>query len=99
MAGMGEAERRAAVLGCFARLYGPRAESPLDYAEQEWSAEEWSGGGPTSNFGPGGWTEVGPALREPVGRSSLGRHGDGHRLERLHGGGTPSGRPRRDRGS
>jgi monoamine oxidase len=68
MAGMDEAERRAAVLGCFARLYGPRAERPLDYAEQEWSAEEWSGGGPTSNFGPGGWTELGPALREPLAR-------------------------------
>ncbi len=68
MVGMDEAGRRAAVLACFARLYGPRAERPLDYAEQEWSAEEWSGGGPTSNFGPGGWTECGPALRQPVGR-------------------------------
>lgn len=68
MAGVGEAERRAAVLGCFTRLFGPRAAQPLDYVEQEWSAEQWSGGGPTSNFGPGGWTECGPALREPVGR-------------------------------
>jgi monoamine oxidase len=67
MAAMGEAERRAAVLACFARLYGLRAERPLDYTEQEWSAEEWSGGGPTSNFGPGGWTECGPTLRQPVG--------------------------------
>lgn len=64
----GEAERRAAVLGCLARLFGRRAEQPLDYVEQEWSAEEWSGGGPTSNFGPGGWSECGPALREPLGR-------------------------------
>ncbi|HEX8690118.1 MAG TPA: flavin monoamine oxidase family protein [Solirubrobacterales bacterium] len=61
-------ERRAAVLRCFAHLFGRRAEQPLDYVEQEWSAEEWSGGGPTSNFGPGGWTECGPALREPLGR-------------------------------
>lgn len=68
MARMSEGERRAAVLDCFARLFGPRAERPLAYAEQEWSAEEWSGGGPTSNFGPGGWTACGPALREPVGR-------------------------------
>lgn len=66
--GMAEAERRAAVLACFARLYGPRAEHPLDYAEQVWSEEEWSGGGPTSNFAPGGWTECGPALREPLDR-------------------------------
>lgn len=61
-------ERRAPVLACFERLYGPRAAEPLDYAEQTWSEEDWSGGGPTSNFGPGGWTECGPALREPSGR-------------------------------
>lgn len=62
------AGRRAAALSCFARLFGPAAAQPLDYAEQSWMAEEWSGGGPTSNFGPGGWTECGSVLREPVGR-------------------------------
>jgi monoamine oxidase len=62
-----EGERRAAVLACFARLFGRRAEQPLDYVEQDWPAQEWSGGGPTSNFGVGGWTECGPALREPHG--------------------------------
>ena len=68
MAAMEREERRAAVLACFARLYGARAAEPLDYAEQAWAAEQWSGGGPTSNFGPGGWTACGAALREPVGR-------------------------------
>ncbi len=68
MAAMAPAERRATVLGCFERLFGPRAAQPIDYAEQAWAAEEWSGGGPTSNFAPGGWTECGPGLREPVGR-------------------------------
>jgi len=68
MEAMPAAERRAAVLACFERLFGPDAGHPLDYAEQEWSAEEWSGGGPTSNFGPGGWSECGAALREPAGR-------------------------------
>jgi monoamine oxidase len=68
MATMAPAERRAAVLACFEKLFGPDAGRPVDYAEQEWAAEEWSGGGPTSNFGPGGWSECGPALREPVGR-------------------------------
>jgi len=60
-------DRRAAVLACFEGLFGPRAARPVDYAEQAWAEEEWSGGGPTSNFGPGGWTECGPALREPTG--------------------------------
>ncbi len=68
LAAMPVAERRAVVLACFERLYGPRAARPSDYAEQAWSEEEWSGGGPTSNFGPGGWTSCGPTLREPVGR-------------------------------
>jgi monoamine oxidase len=61
-------ERRAPVLACFERLYGARAAQPLDYAEQTWAEEELSGGGPTSNFGPGGWTACGPVLREPAGR-------------------------------
>jgi len=68
MEGMDRDERRAAVLAGFARLYGPRAGAPIDYVEQAWSEEELTGGGPTSNFGPGGWTETGPALREPAGR-------------------------------
>lgn len=68
LAALPAAERRAPVLACFERLYGPRAAQPLDYAEQTWTEEEFSGGGPTSNFGPGGWTSCGPVLREPVGR-------------------------------
>jgi monoamine oxidase len=68
LATMAPQERRAAVLGCFERLYGSQAAQPLDYAEQAWAAEQWSGGGPTSNFGPGGWSDCGPVLRKPVGR-------------------------------
>jgi len=68
LARMRPAERRAPVLACLERLFGPRAAKPVEYAEQTWAEEEWSGGGPTSNFGPGGWTACGPALRAPAGR-------------------------------
>ena len=68
LAALPPAERRAPVLASLERLFGPRAAEPVEYAEQAWSEEEWSGGGPTSNFGPGGWSECGPALREPAGR-------------------------------
>ena len=61
------AERRGAVLTGLARLFGPRVLEPADWLELDWAAEEWSRGGPTCNFGPGGWTRYGPALREPVG--------------------------------
>ena len=61
------AERRGAVLTGLARLFGSRVLEPDDWLELDWAAEEWSRGGPTCNFGPGGWTRYGPALREPVG--------------------------------
>ena len=59
--------RRNEALTCFARLFGDRARAAEAYIEQDWSAEEWSGGGPVALMGPGTMTQLGPALREPVG--------------------------------
>ena len=64
---LGVSERRHAVLGSFEVLFGPKAKAATQYHEQDWAAEEWSGGGPVANFATGGWTASGPALREPVG--------------------------------
>jgi monoamine oxidase len=64
---LGTSERRAAVLGSFESLFGPKARAAERYLEQDWAAEEWSGGGPVANFATGGWTASGPALRQPVG--------------------------------
>ncbi|HEX6116710.1 MAG TPA: FAD-dependent oxidoreductase [Solirubrobacterales bacterium] len=64
---LGASERRAAVLGSFESLFGPKARAAERYIERDWAAEEWSGGGPVANFATGGWTASGPALREPVG--------------------------------
>lgn len=61
------AERRQAVLAGFARLFGDTALRPERFIELDWARERWSGGGPTSNMAPGGWTAYGPSLREPVG--------------------------------
>jgi monoamine oxidase len=60
--------RRRAVLAAFARFFGPEAAAPIDYVEQDWSAEAWTRGCPTGTMGPGTMTLFGPALREPVGR-------------------------------
>src|SRR5579875_1697564 len=62
------AQRRAEVLACLARYYGPRAASPRDYIEQDWTAEEWTRGCYAARFVPGAWTQFGHALRAPVGR-------------------------------
>jgi monoamine oxidase len=39
-------ERRDAVLGSLARLFGMRAEDPADYPEQDWAVEPWSRASP-----------------------------------------------------
>ena len=63
-----EVERRQAVVGTFARLFGERAATPTAYAEQDWSAEPYSRGCYAGVPTPGTWTAYGRALREPVGR-------------------------------
>jgi monoamine oxidase len=60
-------ERRAAVIDCFARLFGPRAARPDGYVERLWAEEEWSRGCYGCHMPTGAWTNYGPALREPIG--------------------------------
>jgi monoamine oxidase len=60
-------ERRAAVLDCFARLFGPRASRPDAYVERLWAEEEWSRGCYGCHMPTGAWTAYGPALRDPIG--------------------------------
>jgi monoamine oxidase len=61
------AERRDAVVGCFTRLFGPRAASPDSYVERVWADEEWTRGCYGCAMPTGAWTEFGPALRAPIG--------------------------------
>ncbi len=67
-AARGERDGRAAVLEGLARVYGPRALTPDDWAERPWAAERWSGGGPVAIAPPGALMAGGPALRAPCGR-------------------------------
>lgn len=60
-------QRRAEVLACFTRFFGPGAAVPKDYLEHNWSADEWTRGCYAGYLPPGGWTGHGPAIREPVG--------------------------------
>jgi len=64
---VGEEERRAAVIDCFTRLFGPRAASPDEYVERLWAEEEWTRGCYGCHMPTGAWTAYGPALREPIG--------------------------------
>ena len=63
-----ESERRQEVLAAVAERFGPKAMSPVDYVEQNWTVERYSGGGMICHTPPGVLTEFGPALRQPCGR-------------------------------
>ena len=65
---LGAYARRVVVLDAVAQRFGDKARSPVDYVEQDWSVERYSGGGMISHAPPGVLTEFGPALREPCGR-------------------------------
>jgi monoamine oxidase len=60
--------RRDAVLSNFRQFFGDEAATPLAFTEANWSEEEWTRGCYGGNFGPGGWTRYGQALRQPFGR-------------------------------
>ena len=60
-------ERRAAVLSCFVRYFGPKAAHPIEYIERDWMAEEFSRGCYGAHFTPGVWGDFGASLTEPVG--------------------------------
>jgi monoamine oxidase len=61
-------ERKKAVLDAVAERFGDNARSPVDYLEQNWAVERYSGGGMIGHAPPGVLTEFGAALREPCGR-------------------------------
>ncbi len=68
MCGVDETKRRDLILTALADRFGAKARSPIDFLEQNWTIERYSGGGMISHAPPGVLTEFGPALREPCGR-------------------------------
>jgi len=62
------AERREEVTDGLARLFGPRAATPEEFLELDWSAEAWTGGCYGAHLAPGVLSDFGPALRARVGR-------------------------------
>lgn len=68
MCALEAAERRGLVLAELVKRFGPKAHPPVDFVEQNWTTERYSGGGMISHAPPGVLTEFGRALREPCDR-------------------------------
>lgn len=59
--------RQQAVVATLVRLFGPEAANPIDYAENDWLAEEWSGGCYAGLMAPATLTGFAPVIRQPAG--------------------------------
>jgi monoamine oxidase len=68
LGGLDAAARKEAVLADLAERFGGKCKSPVDYVEQDWSVERYSGGGMISHAPPGVLTSFGHSLRPPCGR-------------------------------
>lgn len=60
-------DRRSEVLDVLAHYVGDAARRPAAFVERDWGAEPWTRGCYGAHLPPGAWTQVGTALREPVG--------------------------------
>lgn len=64
----GQAARREAVCQQLAGIFGAEASQPIDYIDQDWSSEEWTGGCYVGLFGPGRMQRHAALLRRAEGR-------------------------------
>ncbi|OBI86752.1 flavin monoamine oxidase family protein [Mycobacterium asiaticum] len=60
--------RRSLVIRELVQRFGEKAREPIEFHEQNWTLERYSGGGMISHTGTGVLTEFGHALRTPCGR-------------------------------
>lgn len=60
-------QRQARIVEELVRYFGPKASTPVDYVEKDWSTDPWSTGCITP-LTPGLLSATGEALRAPVGR-------------------------------
>lgn len=67
LARLSASERRRAILGGLAELFGDAARRPERYFEKDWTADEWTRGCYHGIAAPRAWVAHGPRLREPVG--------------------------------
>ena len=91
-------ERKKAVLDAVAERFGDKALSPVDYLEQNWAVERYSGGGMISHTPPGRAHRVRPRPARTLRPNPLGRNRNLANDVRIHRRSRPLRRARRGRG-
>lgn len=64
---VGHEDRKQLVLGMLADHFGEAATTPIEYADEDWTAETWSGGCYGAYAAPGIYARYGAWLRRPIG--------------------------------
>ena len=68
LGGLAEDERKSVIIAELVDRFGEKARTPVEYHEQNWTIERYSGGGMIGHAPPGVLTEFGYTLRQPCGR-------------------------------
>lgn len=68
LSGLRKEARREHVIADLVHYFGDEAAAPLDYADYDWTTDEWALGGYASHMPPGVLTSYGDSIREPFGR-------------------------------
>lgn len=67
MSTVSQEERRKVFLDGLVKRFGKKAANPMQFAEFDWAAQEWTRGDMFAHYAPGVLTGFGRALREPCG--------------------------------
>ena len=68
LSGLSKEARREHVVSDLVHYFGDEAATPLDYADYDWTTDEWALGGYAAHMPPGVLTSYGDSIREPFGR-------------------------------
>jgi monoamine oxidase len=68
LSGLSQEARREKVVSDLVQYFGEEAANPVDYADYDWTTDEWALGGYASHMPPGVLTSYGESIREPFER-------------------------------
>jgi monoamine oxidase len=68
LARLSSADRKSTLIRQLVKIFGPKASTPIDFADHNWADEEWTRGCFMAHWPPGVITEYGSALWDPIGR-------------------------------